>query len=494
MASSYRPFTFQTRFEIEGESEGLLSQFAGLFSGAMRSLFSKTQAGFNPLTLKSCMMEEHGLTARQYNAVRVELDGKIAACKQQQSAQIQSLKERIVGAGNKLAKASKRIKTDPKAPLLIHRLKRKKIELQHRLDSLLATQKAGKVALCFGGKPLFRAQFSLKENGYKDHDDWLADWTDHRSNQFTTLGSKDETGGNQTCTASIEKDGSITLRLRLPDALAKDRSKYLTIPNLRFAYGHEKICQALKNETAVHHRFYKDKKGWTVFTTVGVPKTPSTTSSENGVLGVDINVDHVAVTELDRCGNPISTQNIPLVTYGKDTHQTEAIIGDVCATLVDLAKTKGKPLVYEGLDFSEKKRSLHDLYAPKYARMLSSFAYTQFAETLQSRAWRVGIDLHAINPAYTSVIGRVKYAPRYNLSVHQAAACVIGRRFLSFSERAPRCQGPISDGKSGHVTFPLPARNRGKHVWSFWANLSKKLKTALAAHFRTSSTRPGCPP
>ena len=32
--------------------------------------------------------------------------------------------------------------------------------------------------------------------------------------------------------------------------------------------------------------------------------------------------------------------------------------------------------------------------------------------------------------------------------------------------------------------YHLPARNRGKHVWSFWGAVSKKLRAALAEHFR----------
>ncbi|MFZ4099526.1 MAG: hypothetical protein ACOYKZ_04280 [Chlamydiia bacterium] len=340
----------------------------------------------------------------------------------------------------------------------------------------------------------------------------MDEWQQRRSSQFTTLGSKDESGGNQICTGSIEEDGSITLRLRMPDALSSQFSKYVILRNMRFAYGHDELCAALRSckerakrldlgdprakefGRAVHYRFYEDAKGWTVFATVGVEKTPTVTSEKVGVIGIDLNADHVAVTELDRFGNPISTRNFPMVTYGKSSHQTEALIGDVCAAVVSFAKETGKPLVYEELDFAKKKRELCENQSPRYARMLSGFAYQQFADTLQSRSWREGVDLHAINPAYTSGIGRVKFASRYGLTIHQAAACVIGRRYLGLSERAPRREGPIPDGKGGHVTVPLPVRKRGMHVWKFWAALDRKLKTALAAHFWAISRRSSRPP
>ena len=46
-----------------------------------------------------------------------------------------------------------------------------------------------------------------------------------------------------------------------------------------------------------------------------------------------------------------------------------------------------------------------------------------------------------MNPAFSSVIGRVKFMERYGLSVHQAAALVLARRLLGCSERIPRRQG-----------------------------------------------------
>ena len=37
--------------------------------------------------------------------------------------------------------------------------------------------------------------------------------------EFFVLGSKDERAGCQLCVATVQDDGTLTLRLRLPDAL-----------------------------------------------------------------------------------------------------------------------------------------------------------------------------------------------------------------------------------------------------------------------------------
>lgn len=93
-----------------------------------------------------------------------------------------------------------------------------------------------------------------------------------------------------------------------------------------------------------------------------------------------------------------------------------------------------------------------------------------------------------INPAYTSLIGRVKFARRYGLSVHSAAAVSIARRAMELSEGLPRdVNGTITVPftNSEHGTFALPVRKKSlanakpaKHVWSEWNELNKEMKKA----------------
>ncbi len=43
-----------------------------------------------------------------------------------------------------------------------------------------------------------------------------------------------------------------------------------------------------------------------------------------------------------------------------------------------------------------------------------------------------------VNPAYTSVIGMLKYAPQLNIDKDIASAYMIGRRALGFKEDTPK--------------------------------------------------------
>lgn len=168
------------------------------------------------------------------------------------------------------------------------------------------------------------------------------------------------------------------------------------------------------------------------------------------------------------------------------------MIGDAATQIIQICESTRKPLVIEDLDFQKKKAASREQRTP-YVRMLSSFAYRAILTHLKGRGASRGIQVHSVNPAFTSLIGRVKFAERYGLSVHHTAALAIGRRYLGISERMPQGQRNISDGKGSHVTLDLPVRNRSKHVWHQWGQLNKKFQAALTAHFRAAKNRSSSP-
>ena len=178
---------------------------------------------------------------------------------------------------------------------------------------------------------------------------------------------------------------------------------------------------------------------------------------------------------------------MPLVTYGKNTGQAAALIGDAVASVVQYAREVGKPIVIERLDFRQKKSALEG-EARKYSRMLSSFSYGKIKAYFLSRGYRQGVEVKQVNPAYSSVVGRVKFMERYGLTVHQAAALVLARRLLGYSERIPRrwvC--PVGNGVQ--VAFTVPVRKRVKHVWTYWGTIAGQLRPALAAQYRLEKRR-----
>ena len=493
--------TYQTR--IRG-NEDALAAYARLYGTLQRRMFADVSGGHPASSLKSDYISRHGIPARMFNAMRVTLDGRMSAARESQKLHRETLQGLMARANRQTASLGRKGKLHK-----VHHKHRRLENLKHRLEKVESDIDAGRLRLCFGSKKLWRAQHSLEANGYADRAEWLTDWRDARSSEFFVLGSRDETAGCQLCVATVADDGALTLRLRMPDCLSEQYGKYVTIENVRFAYGHEHIVAALQSNAdyrrhrkhhgersaresglgqAISYRFKRDRRGWRVFATSGIEKAPVVTDRRLGAVGVDLNADHLAVTETDRSGNFVNVFSVPLVTYGKSAHQAEAVIGDAAAEVVDYSRQVSKPVVIERLDFHKKRAALEG-ESPGRSRMLSSFSYGKVKAYLLSRGYREGVEVYQVNPAYSSVIGRVKYMERYGLSVHQAAALVLARRLLGCREGVP-CRRIVPLDRGGHVAFRVPVRKRVEHVWSYWAAISRQLGPALAAQHRLARANP----
>ena len=139
-----------------------------------------------------------------------------------------------------------------------------------------------------------------------------------------------------------------------------------------------------KERQAITYRFHKDHKSWILTLTTELAAKELVTSDFNGVLGVDVNYDHLAVVETDRYGNFVRSHTFPLDLEGKSHHQSLALIGEVSKELIDLALSLKKHLGLEKLDFKNKKAMLAATHSPECAKMLSSFAYSASFKNDQS--------------------------------------------------------------------------------------------------------------
>ena len=273
--------------------DAALSAYAGLYGRVQRKLFAEMAAGRSAASLKNEYLGRYGMPARMFNGMRVSLEGKVASVKEQQKLRLDSLGRRIAWAEGQIADAAGRSQWDQ-----VHQKRRRLTNLRSRLAELQEDVGAGRVRLCFGSKKLWRKQHHLADNGYASQDEWLADWRGARSDEFFVLGSRDETAGCQLCVASVADDGTLTLRLRLPDCLAGQYGKYITIEEVSFAYGHEQLLAALQSNAeyaryrrehgekatratglgqAVSYRFKRDGKGWRMFATTAMMDVPVVT-------------------------------------------------------------------------------------------------------------------------------------------------------------------------------------------------------------------------
>lgn len=489
--------TFCTAIQVDVDTDTALSSYAELFSKVERTLHADLEraiaagAPVKAQSFKNAYLPRFGLTARQFNAVRITLDGRRDSIKELRKGEIFELGMKITRATRELAQVAADL-ASCKSEARRRKLMLKKSRLHGKAERLAAQklrvkadQAAGRVRLCFGSKKSFNAQHYLEENQYDSHEQWLEGWRESRANQFTCVGSKDETAGNQSCVATLQPDGTLSLRLRLPDALIKDGNKYAKLFGVQFHYGDEAIKGALEAGQALTYRFMRVSPGkWRIALTINVPGAEKiVTHSELGRLGVDINAGFLLVTEIDRFGNKLVSRRLNTPERGVTAHQRDAARGEAVKALVQWAKSTGKPIVLEELELAGKKQGRN----VETKRKVSALAYAAIRQRIEARAFDHGVAVEIVDPAYSSVQGQLK-AVSHGLTVHGGASLVLARRGMGYSERIPnsasRCRLAV---RSGVIWWQAPVRIPAGNEAAAWRSVGASIRQALAAHYRGPS-------
>jgi IS605 OrfB family transposase len=153
------------------------------------------------------------------------------------------------------------------------------------------------------------------------------------------------------------------------------------------------------------------------------------------IAGIDVNIDRIAVSVLSKKGNLLESKTFYCheMEYVRSNRRSN-ISGEIAKQIIDyLLSWNVGAIVLEDLTFKQDHDTNH-----RFNRLVHSFAKNKLQKVLISRGLKVGFTIKKVNPAYTSVIGRFKYAKMYGLSVHEAASFVIGRRGLDFEEKVPK--------------------------------------------------------
>lgn len=490
-------FTAQTKIPKDAkELVAFLDAYAQEFGVVERILFSAIRRGENISSFEKVLQVERRLS---FQDVRNALTRAEALHKSQKELiqdyikdcknAISSIKDSIKKYEKKIKLLKKQGKKDtgllkgiPSLERAIHQKRRKLQRKEAKLRYWECIQESGHFSVCFGSKKLFKAQHNLEENGYKSHQEWLENWRSARDNHVFYEGSKRFNNGNLLCRLTV--DGELTITV--PPCLQKFFGTHVSCGGVLFRYGQEYINHALTPKryenvnqktgktssrigtvAPLTHHFIKKDDQWYIHTTVELPEAPYQSHRRNGTLGVDLNPNSVDWTVCDANGNLKAHGSLRLNIQDKSSEATKDAIGKVCVELVRIAESFGCPIVIEKLDFSSKKASLKER-SPKYARMLSNFAYSAFAKMLEARCYKYGVELIKVNPSYSSVQGLTKFMSMYGLNSGTAAALVLARRALRKSERLPRAL-------QNALKKPVDSF---RHVWGAWSVVARVLDTA----------------
>ena len=470
--------TYQTR--LPETLDPFLEEMALLYSQIEKDMHVGLNNGLKISELEKSLQLEYGVDSTTVRNVYHNLKGKHQSIRELQKTQLKDLKATISSISKSISQYQKKIEkknqknqSTTKERFIIHQKQRRLTIKQQKLARLSAKIRAKKVSICFGKKKLFLAQYHLKENGYSNHEQWLEDWKQARSSNFLMVGSKTYLTGNQLC--RLTRNGNLTITV--PPCLISEFGSHVSLSGINFRYGQQYIDlasyptkhqrgQQIRNgtEKPVTHRFVKKDRQWYLHTSVELPDIPTISQHNNGAVGIDLNADNIAWAYCNGEGNLKQTGQINFNLSNLSSGQITNIISRAISQIIAIAIKYECPIIIEKLDFSRKKASVRE-QSKRSAKMLSGFAYAKFSELVKSKSYRAGIETRDVNPAYSSLIGLTKYMSLYGLNSGTAAALVLARRGLRFSERMPRIL----------YAFVSPVDDT-KHVWSYWARISKMLR------------------
>jgi len=161
-------------------------------------------------------------------------------------------------------------------------------------------------------------------------------------------------------------------------------------------------------------------------------------TKENGVIGIDVNASpfHLALVTSSRDGNLLSYKKISLhELINANKNKRKYLEWLIAHEIINYALENNKAIAIEKLKGLKNER--RGSGRAKLRKRLQSFSYKNILEKISRVAKREGIEIIEVNPFYTSVIGKLKYSPIYNIDKDTAAAFVIARRALGFKEEIP---------------------------------------------------------
>jgi IS605 OrfB family transposase len=263
--------------------------------------------------------------------------------------------------------------------------------------------------LMFGSRKLFE---QLKKNYLteKKRKQLKAKWKENRQGSLYSRGDKSKRGNlfkwiNNQLYLRINTGDRQYIYAKVIRSVKREKDKWI-----EFMFMLENAYQT--NQWFPYSVRLKTKNGNIhAFIFVEEKLPPITIKKDNGIIGIDANAYpfHLALAFASKDGN---------------------------LKITKIAKEENKAIAVENLEKLPKgKRGDR---SPKLRIRLQKWSYKRLLSKIEILAKRNEIELIKVNPAYTSVIGKLKYSPQYNIDKDIVGAYVIARRGLEFKEKLPK--------------------------------------------------------
>jgi len=452
-----------TLHNLGAEAETALARTARIFQSAKRSAYQRIKEGLERDDIDHPLRAQFGMDARFSRDAILEAQATSDALQE-------LLPQYLVHAKAKIRRVERRLQQHQSGQRGSQRAPRRQAiqGLERRLERLRAKRDRWQEHLDQGTLPpvIFggAARFHARRQGKLSADEWQAG----RRAQFWSRGEAPR--GNQHARIRANGEGLTISIATLP--LVNGRLRYfegkLWVPPkwrefLRQRLGEAYSVRIMRREAAT---------GWDVHITVSEAvggEIARQAPAKVIVGGLDCNTDCLALAVASPQGNLLARRTIWLRELEDARFDTaKQIISNALKEALSWLREQGvECLVVERLQFAQD----HDTHR-RFNRRTTRFRSTMVGLAVR-KALRSGFVVVEVNPAYSSVIGRHKYADAYGLSGHEAAALVLARRGQQREERLPKrivAQLPRLHQQLIAAAAAWPASGGRRHLYLKWAD------------------------
>ncbi|MET7892923.1 IS200/IS605 family accessory protein TnpB-related protein [Streptomyces mirabilis] len=334
--------------------------------------------------------------------------------------------------------------------------------LEDRLEQKRADHAAGRVRVVRGGKRLARSRHHLDAVQLTE-----AEWRELWEAERWFLAADGESGkryGNETIRVSPDGEVSIKLPAPLAHLANAGHGRYVLAFRVTFPHRGTEWADRVEANRAVAYRVHLDvgRDRWYLTASWQTPPTPTIpirAALAGGVIGVDMNADHLAAWRLDVHGNPTGAPRRFLYDLTGSREHRDAQVRHALTRLLHWARACGvKAIAIEDLDFTaDKTREKHGR-KKRFRRVISGMPTGRLRTRLTSMADQTDIAIIAVDPAYTSRWGAQHWqkpltSSNRKTTRHDAAAVAIGRRAQGHPIRRRTAPPPHDQSdRAGHRT------------------------------------------
>ena len=412
-----------------------------LYAKAMRETFHvlKRVEHFNKSSYNTYLQNKHDITKRTASSIISDAQGRLNALielkkheKSQLIHKINHLENTVIPKlVEKRNMNNTKLRQKLSVSLVQHRKLRCKIvtkksklnRLKQKLENLNHQLNTSLLKLCFGTKHLL-------QHDYKQ-------FVNQRDSQISFVGSKTEPACNNNLRLTFNpKNNQFDIQLRKDFGFktAKGDDKYV-YGKVYFRHHKNHIISILRQgNSPLSYKIIKKNNRFYLYCTfeIQVYDEDFVTHSSHGTIGLDFNKGFVTLSETNQYGHLVQTQFLPYRFKAGDKTKNDLQV--IANHVVTLARSTGKDICIENLNFKNKKAQTESKTGKTYNDMLHSLAYQQFMTTVESCAYRNHVIVNKVNPAWTSWLAKELYCPTMKLNSHVGASYVIARRGQGYKD------------------------------------------------------------